>query len=117
MTTATAWMVTYLGPPTDALEIQTVEVGEPGVNQMRIAVEAFCLDFNDIDTIRGRYGLLKFEPPSSSAWPPRAQSRPSGRDVRPCSAGVWSVRPRACKVGTRRWPCSTAPRPSRSPRG
>jgi NADPH2:quinone reductase len=63
MTAATAWMVTRLGPPTDALEIQTVEVGEPGVNQVRIAVEAFCLDFNDIDTIRGRYGLLKFEPP------------------------------------------------------
>ncbi len=63
MTTATAWMVTCLGGPADALEIQTVEVGEPGVNQVRIAVEAFCLDFNDIDTIRGRYGLLKFEPP------------------------------------------------------
>ena len=62
-TTATAWMVTRLGAPTDALEIQTVEVDEPGANQVRIAVEAFCLDFNDIDTIRGRYGLLKFEPP------------------------------------------------------
>jgi NADPH2:quinone reductase len=56
-------MVTRLGAPTDALEVQTVEVGEPGANQVRIAVEAFCLDFNDIDTIRGRYGLLKFEPP------------------------------------------------------
>ncbi len=62
-TMATAWMVTRLAAPTDALEIQTVPVGEPGVNQVRIAVEAFCLDFNDIDTIRGRYGLLKFEPP------------------------------------------------------
>jgi NADPH2:quinone reductase len=61
--TATAWMVTRLGAPTDALEIQTVDIGEPGANQVRIAVEAFCLDFNDIDTIRGRYGLLKFEPP------------------------------------------------------
>jgi NADPH:quinone reductase len=60
---ATAWMVTRLGAPTEALEIKTVEVGEPGANQVRIAVEAFCLDFNDIDTIRGRYGLLKFEPP------------------------------------------------------
>ena len=48
-----------------------VDVGEPGANQVRIAVEAFCLDFNDIDTIRGRYGLLKFEPPSSSAWRPQ----------------------------------------------
>jgi len=56
-------MVTRLGAPTEALEVQTVEVGEPGTNQVRIAVEAFCLDFNDIDTIRGRYGLLKFEPP------------------------------------------------------
>jgi NADPH2:quinone reductase len=60
---ANAWMVTRLDAPTRALEIQTVEVGEPGVNQVRVAVEAFCLDFNDIDTIRGRYGLLKFEPP------------------------------------------------------
>ena len=63
MTTATAWMVTRLGAPTEALEIRRVEVGEPGAYQVRIAVEAFCLDFNDIDTIRGRYGLLKFEPP------------------------------------------------------
>ncbi len=63
MTAATVWMVTRLGPPADVLEIQTVEVGEPGVNQVRVAVEAFCLDFNDIDTIRGRYGLLQFEPP------------------------------------------------------
>ncbi len=62
-TSATAWMVTRLGAPTDALEIQTVDVDEPGTDQVRIAVEAFCLDFNDIDTIRGRYGLLKFEPP------------------------------------------------------
>jgi NADPH2:quinone reductase len=62
-TTATAWMVTKLAAPSDALEIQTVQVGEPGPNQVRIAVEAFCLDFNDVDTIRGRYGLLRFEPP------------------------------------------------------
>ncbi len=62
-TTATAWMVTRLGAPTAALEIQTVEIGEPGANQVRVDVEAFCLDFNDIDTIRGRYGLLKFDPP------------------------------------------------------
>jgi NADPH2:quinone reductase len=56
-------MVTRLGAPTDSLEIQTVGIGEPGTNQVRIKVEAFCLDFNDVDTIRGRYGLLKFEPP------------------------------------------------------
>ena len=61
--TATAWVVARLGAPADALEIQTVEVDDPGANQVRVAVEAFCLDFNDIDTIRGRYGLLKFDPP------------------------------------------------------
>jgi NADPH:quinone reductase len=60
---ATAWVVTRLSAPTEALEIQTVQIGEPGANQVRIIAEAFCLDFNDIDTIRGRYGLLKFEPP------------------------------------------------------
>ena len=63
MTTAMAWMVTKLAAPSDALEIQAVHVGEPGPNQVRIAVETFCLDFNDVDTIRGRYGLLRFEPP------------------------------------------------------
>jgi NADPH2:quinone reductase len=63
MTAASAWTATRLGSPTDVLEIRTVEVGEPGVNQVRIEVEAFCLDFNDVDTIRGRYGLLRFEPP------------------------------------------------------
>lgn len=60
--TATAWVVTKLAAPTDALEIQQMD-GEPGVNQVRIAVEAFCPDFNDVDTIRGRYGLLRFDPP------------------------------------------------------
>jgi NADPH:quinone reductase len=61
--TATAWVVNRLGAPTDALESETVAVGDPAANQVRIDVEAFCLDFNDVDTIRGRYGLLKFEPP------------------------------------------------------
>jgi NADPH2:quinone reductase len=61
--TATAWVVNRLGAPTDALESEAVPVGDPAANQVRIDVEAFCLDFNDVDTIRGRYGLLKFEPP------------------------------------------------------
>jgi NADPH2:quinone reductase len=60
---ATAWVATRLGAPSEALETRTVEVGLPGANQVRVSTEAFCLDFNDIDTIRGRYGLLKLEPP------------------------------------------------------
>jgi NADPH:quinone reductase len=63
MTTAKAWMVTRLGAPLESLEMQQVEVAPPAANQVRIAVDAFCLDFNDIDTIWGRYGLLKFDPP------------------------------------------------------
>jgi NADPH:quinone reductase len=63
MTTAKAWIVTRLGAPLESLEMQQVEVASPAVNQVRIAVDAFCLDFNDIDTVWGRYGLLKFDPP------------------------------------------------------
>jgi len=60
---ATAWVATRLGRATEALEVRTVEVGGPGPNQVRVSVETFSLDFNDIDTIHGRYGLLKFDPP------------------------------------------------------
>jgi NADPH2:quinone reductase len=60
---ATAWMATRVGPATEALEIRTVEVGSPSPNQVRVTVETFSLDFNDIDTIHGRYGLLKLDPP------------------------------------------------------
>jgi NADPH:quinone reductase len=60
---ATAWVAAKLAAPTEALEIQTVQIPAPGPNEVRIAVSAFCLDFNDIDTIYGRYFLLKFEPP------------------------------------------------------
>ena len=60
---ATAWVVARLGTPTEAMEIGTVDVGPPGPRQVRVATETFCLDFNDIDTIHGRYGILKLEPP------------------------------------------------------
>jgi len=60
---ATAWVVTELTAPTDALQIRTIEVGLPGPRQVRVATETFCLDFNDIDTIRGRYPILKLDPP------------------------------------------------------
>ena len=60
---ATAWVAARLSAPTEALEVQTVEIPPPGPNEVRIAVKAFCLDYNDIDTIYGRYFLLPFEPP------------------------------------------------------
>jgi NADPH2:quinone reductase len=60
---AKAWVAARLAAPTEALEIQSVEVPLPGPNQVRIVTKAFCLDFNDIDTIYGRYFLLPFKPP------------------------------------------------------
>jgi NADPH2:quinone reductase len=60
---ATAWIATKLGRATEALELGALEVGLPGPNQVRVTVDTFSLDYNDIDTIYGRYGLLKFEPP------------------------------------------------------
>jgi NADPH2:quinone reductase len=61
--TADAWVATELGDPTRVLERQTVQVPAPGPNEVRIAVNAFCLNFNDIDIIRGRYTTLPLPPP------------------------------------------------------
>jgi NADPH2:quinone reductase len=94
--TATGWVAAGLGTPTEALEIRSVEVGVPGPNQVRVATETFCLDFNDIDTIHGRYGLLKFDPPfvvgmaaagTVDAAGPGAEAL-LGRRVVGCTVGV-----------------------------
>ncbi|MUL80349.1 MULTISPECIES: NADPH:quinone oxidoreductase family protein [unclassified Mycolicibacterium] len=60
---AQAWVATALGEPTEVLERQTVEVRAPGPNEVRVAVRAFCLNFNDIDIIKGRYTTLPLQPP------------------------------------------------------
>jgi NADPH2:quinone reductase len=36
---------------------------QPGPNEVRLASRACCLNFNDIDIIRGRYATLMLEPP------------------------------------------------------
>lgn len=51
------------GDPTTVLERRTVEVAAPGPNEVRVAVDAFCLNLNDIDIIRGRYATLMLDPP------------------------------------------------------
>lgn len=58
-----AWVVTELGDPTEVMERQTVEVPAPEPNEIRVAVESFCLNWNDIDVIRGRYLTLPLEAP------------------------------------------------------
>jgi NADPH2:quinone reductase len=60
---ADAWVVTALGSPTEVMERRTITVPPPGPNQVRVAVDAFCLNLNDIDIIRGRYLTLPLEPP------------------------------------------------------
>jgi NADPH2:quinone reductase len=60
---ADAWVATNLGDPTKALERQAIEVAAPAFNEVRIRVESFSLNFNDIDLIRGRYLTLPLEPP------------------------------------------------------
>lgn len=60
---ADAWVATELGDPVKVLARQTVEVRAPGPNEVRVAVRAFCLNFNDIDIIQGRYTTLPLQPP------------------------------------------------------
>lgn len=60
---ADAWVTTSYGDPTAVLERCEIEVAAPGVNEVRVAVDAFCLNLNDIDVIRGRYATLMLTPP------------------------------------------------------
>jgi NADPH2:quinone reductase len=56
-----AWVATDLGDPTAVLQRQQVEVPAPQPNEVRVAVEAFCLNFNDI--LCGRYLTLPLPAP------------------------------------------------------
>ncbi|MCB0951066.1 MAG: NADPH:quinone oxidoreductase family protein, partial [Mycobacterium sp.] len=60
---ADAWVAAELGDPVKVLERQSVEVRQPGPNEIRVAVRAFCLNFNDIDIIWGRYSTLPLQAP------------------------------------------------------
>ena len=55
MTAARAWRVNRHGTPADVLELEEVDVRAPGPGEVRVAVEAATLNFNDIDGIYGRY--------------------------------------------------------------
>jgi NADPH2:quinone reductase len=59
---ADAWVTTAHGDPTKVMERREVQVAAPGVNEVRVAVDAFCLNLNDIDIIRGRYLTLPLPP-------------------------------------------------------
>ena len=58
-----AWRVHRYGPPTKALELDDVEVPEPGPGEVRVAGRANVLNWNDIDGCYGRYETVKPEIP------------------------------------------------------
>jgi NADPH2:quinone reductase len=60
---ANAWVATELGDPTKVLEQREIEVRAPDPNEVRIKVDAFSLNFNDIDIIRGRFTSMLVQPP------------------------------------------------------
>lgn len=62
-TSAKAWVAKQLGAPTESLQLDEVQVAPPGPNEVRIEVRAFCLNFNDIDIIAGRYATIPAQPP------------------------------------------------------
>jgi NADPH2:quinone reductase len=52
---ARAWRVHAHGRPSEVLRLEEVEVPAPGAGEVRVAVDAVTLNFNDLDGIRGRY--------------------------------------------------------------
>jgi len=53
-----AWRVHRYGPPSEALDLDDVEVPEPGPGQVRIRVASAALNFNDVDGCYGRYATV-----------------------------------------------------------
>ena len=47
----------------EALELTERELPYPRPGEVRVAVRSFCLNFNDIDIIKGRYTTLPLQPP------------------------------------------------------
>lgn len=58
-----ALQVSQNGRPTEALEIVDVPIPEPAAGQVRIAVSAASLNFNDIDRCYGRVTTIPMPPP------------------------------------------------------
>jgi NADPH2:quinone reductase len=52
---ARAWRVHEHGRPIDVLRLEEVDVRAPGTGEVRVAVDAVTLNFNDLDGIYGRY--------------------------------------------------------------
>ncbi len=58
-----ALQVTKNGPPSEALAVVDVPEPEPGLGQVRVAVEAASLNWNDLDRCYGRVTTIPMPPP------------------------------------------------------
>ena len=58
-----ALQVSKNGRPSEALEVVDLPVPEPGPGQVRVAVSAGSLNFNDIDRCYGRITTIPMPPP------------------------------------------------------
>ena len=56
-----AWRVVRAAKPTEALRLEDIETPRPGPGQVRVAVRASALNFNEVDGCYGRY--LTVNPP------------------------------------------------------
>jgi NADPH2:quinone reductase len=63
MTDMLALQVTAHGPPGEVLAVRTVERPEPEAGEVRVAVRAASLNFNDIDRCRGKLVSVPTPPP------------------------------------------------------
>lgn len=58
-----AWRVHAYGEPEQALTLDEVAVPEPGAGEVRVRTEAITLNFNELDSVRGRYRTVNPDPP------------------------------------------------------
>jgi NADPH2:quinone reductase len=63
--TMRAWQAHEYGQPLDVLRLDTVPVPEPGPNEVRVRVQAFPLNLNDLERITGGNMMVRPEHPYS----------------------------------------------------
>jgi NADPH2:quinone reductase len=63
--TMRAWRTHEYGQPLDVLRLETVPVPEPGPNEVRVRVQAFPLNLNDLERITGGNMMVRPEHPYS----------------------------------------------------
>jgi NADPH2:quinone reductase len=58
-----AWRVLRYGPPSEVMELQDAETPSAGAGEVRIRVSSLALNFNEIDSMYGRYKSMPLVPP------------------------------------------------------